>query len=80
MGVGGNLLEEVALARPARAKFDQIVVALHEGDHAQERRVLGAGAKRGGLQADTAQEEVFPFARGKLGTTGSYLVQYVARG
>jgi hypothetical protein len=42
--VGRDLLEKVALAGAARAELDQVVVALHERDHAQQDRVLGAAA------------------------------------
>ena len=35
VGVWRNLLEEVALASPARAKFHQVVVTFHERDYTQ---------------------------------------------
>ena len=51
MGVGGNLLEEMALAGAARAKLDHVVVVLDERHHAQDadtsmfRSVIASGSR-----------------------------------
>ena len=60
MGVGRDLLEQVALAGSPRAKFDEVVVPLDEGDHAQEHDALRPLVEGGWLQADGPQQEVDP--------------------
>ena len=42
VGVGRDLLEQVALAGASRAKLDHVVVALDERDHAEQHHVAGA--------------------------------------
>ena len=52
--VGGNLLEQVALASAAGAQLHQVEVALHKGSHAQQHHHLGPLIEGGWLNADRA--------------------------
>ena len=49
VGVGRDLLEEMALTGAARTELDEVVVPLHERNHAQRGGILGAGAEGGWL-------------------------------
>ena len=40
VGIGRDLLEQMALAGATRAEFDKVVVALHKRNHAQEQRIF----------------------------------------
>ena len=66
MGVGGDLLEQMALAGAARPQLHQVVVALHERRHAHQRDELRPRAERGRLQADAAQQQPPPLAAVEL--------------
>jgi hypothetical protein len=60
VGVGRDLLVDMALTGSARAELDQVVVSLHERNHAQQDDPLRALIERLGLQADGADQEVAP--------------------
>ena len=66
MRVRGNLLKKVALASAAWTQFDQIVVALDERRHADQRDHLRTFGKRRRLQSYTAQQEPLPLRAGKF--------------
>ena len=61
MSIGGHLLEQVTLAGAARSKLDEVVIALDEGNDAQQRDHLGALVEFSRLETDRAQQEVDPF-------------------
>ena len=56
VGVGRDLLEEVALAGAPRPQLDQIVVALDKRDHPEQRHTLGPFVQRRRFQADRPQQ------------------------
>ena len=59
VGVGGDLLEKVALAGATRAKLDHVVVVLDERHHSQDKNVEVPGSShRIGLKAHAAQQEI----------------------
>ena len=64
--VGRDLLEQVALARAARPKFDHVVVVLDERHHAQQQHIPRAWAQRCGSKPDAAQQEVLPLGGREL--------------
>ena len=56
----GELLVDMTLPRPAGTEFDEVVVALDEGDQPEQRDPLGPFVQRGGFQAGRTEEEVHP--------------------
>ena len=60
MGVGGDLLEKVALAGAARAKLDHVVVVLDERHHPQDQNVDVPLGHRIGLKAHAPQQKSLP--------------------
>ena len=80
MRVGGDLLEKMALAGPARSQLHRVVVVLDEGDHAQQHHIPGAWCKRLGLQADTAQQERLPLLEAEGRAPAGHGVQGIAFG
>ena len=52
MGVGRDLLEQMALAGAARTKLHEIIVALDERDHPKKDDTFCPFAERGRLKPD----------------------------
>ena len=69
VSVWRDLLEEVALARSARAKFDEIVVPFDKGNHAEQHDALRPLGEGGRFETDRPHQEVDPF-RGAEFLTG----------
>jgi len=77
MGVGRNLLINMALARAARSQFDQIIVTLDERDHAQKDHPFRPLAQRLRLQADRTDEQIFPFFGQKGAPRAEKQIQHI---
>ena len=80
MGVGGQLLEDVALARTAGTEFDQVVVSLHERGHPQQGDPLGLDVELFGLETGGADQEVPPLLGRERLTALGQDVQHVRLG
>src|SRR5574337_1940019 len=80
MCVGGDLLIKVALARPTWTQLDQVVVALHERHHPDQRDPLCTLRQRGRFQADTAQQNALPFLGGEVTATPLERIQDICLG
>ena len=59
-GIGGDLLNRVALPSPARSEFDEVVVPFAERDEAREEEKLESILHVRGLVAHAADDEVQP--------------------
>ena len=73
-------MEEVALACAAWAQLDHVVIAFDKGHHAQKEGVGGAFVQSFRLDADAAQQEVFPGCSGEVGACGRQRLQHIALG
>ena len=80
MGVGRDLLEQVALACAAWAQLHQVEVALHKGSHAQQHHHLGPLIEGGWLNADRADQEVAPLVCGESSSALGQYPQHVGVG
>ena len=60
MGIGRDLLEQMALAGSSRAEFDQVIVPFDERNHAQQRNPSGTFIDCAGFQSDRAQQKFYP--------------------
>ena len=69
MCIRRDLLEEMAFARTARTKFDEIVVPLHERNHAKESDALRCLVETGWLQTYRPQKKINPFGGRELRAT-----------
>ncbi len=67
VGIGRDLLKEMALAGAARAQLDHIVVVLDERHHAQQQHIALALGHLRRLKADAAQQKLFPLVRREPG-------------
>jgi len=65
MRVRRDLLEQVGLPRAPGAELDHVVIALHEGHHAQESHVDSPFRKGFRLEPHAADQEAFPFLCGE---------------
>ena len=69
MGVGRDLLEQLALASTTGAELHPVEVALHEGSHAPQHHHLGPLIEGGWLQADGADQKVAPLISGECSSS-----------
>ena len=70
----------MALAGAARAKLDHVVVVLDERHHAQQQHIALALGHLRRLQADAAQQKLFPLGGREAGAALVQGVQYIALG
>ena len=80
MGVGRDLLEEVALAGASGPELDHVIVALHEGHHAQQHGVLLPLGEARRLDTGRAQQEGLPLLGGEVTAGSGQLVEHVTLG
>ena len=80
VGVGGDLLKQMALAGAARPQLHQVVVSLHEGRHANQRDQLRPWRQRLRRQPDAAQQEALPLIGAELAPAALQPLQQIRFG
>ena len=80
VGIGRDLLKEMALAGAAWPQLDHIVVALDEGHHAQQQHIALALGHLRRLKANAAQQKMFPLLRRQAGAAFVQGLQHIACG
>ena len=74
-GVRRDLLDDVALARAAWAKLDEVVVPLRQGNEPHQEEQLQPPGHLAGLIAHAAHDEIDPLVRRELPADVSILVE-----